>query len=38
MFYTHDVTCNLCRWNNGGNDSYKKDDKNLDILKKQFFK
>ena len=25
MLYTHDVTCNLSRWNNGGNDIYKKD-------------
>ena len=36
MLYTHDVTCNLSRWNNGGNDIYK----NLNILKKKkgFFK
>ena len=25
MLYTHDVTCNLNRWNNAGNDIYKKD-------------
>ena len=28
MLYTHDVTCNLSRWNNGGNDIYKKINKN----------
>ena len=25
MLYTHDVTCNLSRWNKGYNDIYKKD-------------
>ena len=25
VLYTHDVTCNLSRWNNGGNDSYTQD-------------
>ena len=25
ILYTHDVTCNLSRWNNGGNDIYKKE-------------
>ena len=24
MLYTHDVTCNVSKWNNGGNDIYKK--------------
>ena len=24
MLYTHDVTCNLSRWSNGGNNIYKK--------------
>ena len=24
MLYTHDVTCNLSRWNNEGNDIYGK--------------
>ena len=31
---THDVTCNLSRWNNGGNYIYKKVNKNWNILKK----
>ena len=34
MLYTHDVTYNLSRWNNGGNDIYQKVNKNLNILKK----
>ena len=25
MLYTHDVTCNMRRWNSGSNDIYKKD-------------
>ena len=25
MLYTHNVTCNLSRWNYGGNDIYNKD-------------
>ena len=25
MLYTHDVTSNMSRWNNGSNDIYKKD-------------
>ena len=28
ILYTHDITCNLSRWNNGYNGNYKKDKKN----------
>ena len=28
MLYIRDVTCNLSRWNNGGNDIYKMINKN----------
>ena len=29
ILYTHDVTCNRSRWNNGYNNNYKKDKKKL---------
>ena len=29
ILYTHDVTCNRSRWNNGYNGNYKKDEKKL---------
>ena len=29
ILYTHDVTCNQSRWNNGYNGNYKKDEKKL---------
>ena len=34
MLYTQDITYNLSRWNNRGNDIYKKDQQKLKILKK----
>ena len=37
MLYTHDVTCNLSRWNNEGYYIIEKVKKNLNILKKQYF-
>ena len=39
MLYTHDVTCNLSRWNSGCNDIYKRRwIKAKTILKNSFFK
>ena len=32
ILYTHDITCNLSRWNNGYNGNYKKDQKNEKIV------
>ena len=37
VLYTHDVTCDLRRWNNEGNDIYKKGQWKLKQLKKNFF-
>ena len=37
MLYTDDVTCNLSRWNNGGNDIYKKDQQKLKHFEKIVF-
>ena len=37
MLYTHDVTCNLSRWNKKGNDIYEKDQQNLKHFEKIAF-
>ena len=38
MLYTHDVTCNLSRRNNGANDIYKRSVKAKTFFKSSFFK
>ena len=37
MLYKHDVTCNMSRWNNGGNYIYKKGQQKLTHLEKIVF-
>ena len=37
MLYTHDVTCNMSRWNIGGNDIYKKGQLKLKHFEKIVF-
>ena len=37
MLYTHDVACSLSRWDNRGNDIYKKDQQKLKHFEKKFF-
>ena len=37
MLYTHDVICNLSRWNKGGNDIYKKDQWKLKYVEEIVF-
>ena len=36
--FTHDVTCNPSRWNNGGNNIYKNNQKRLKHSEKIVFK